>query len=112
MAGRGPRHAQLATRTIGTSLPAGTAKAVLAAARLVAGCPKAGMKATVTWQDVGSPTEPGNYQFTDGMITDRADEIAIWQKHPNAMFTVVALPRPGHYGLGAYELPVEDDECE
>jgi hypothetical protein len=43
------------------------------------------------------------------MISVRADEIAIWQKHPNAMFTVVALPRPGHYGLGAYELPVEDE---
>ena len=27
------------------------------------------MKTTVTWQDVGRPEQPGNYQFTDGMIS-------------------------------------------
>ena len=68
------------------------------------------MKTTVTWQDVGNPKEPGNYQFTNGMIRVRADEIVIWQQHPDAMFTVVALSRAGHYGLGAYELPVEDEK--
>jgi hypothetical protein len=75
----------------------------------VAGCP-GGMKTTVTWRDVGSPIQPGNYQFTNGMVTVTANEIAVWQKHPDAMFTVAALSRPGHYGLGEYELPVEDDE--
>ena len=68
------------------------------------------MKTTITWQDLGRPEQPGNYQFADGMVSVRADDIAVWQQHPDAMFTVVALPRPGHYGLGAYELPVEDVE--
>ena len=26
------------------------------------------MKTTVTWQDVGSPIEPGNYEFEDGVL--------------------------------------------
>jgi hypothetical protein len=76
---------------------------------LVAGT-VSGVKTTVTWQDVGRPEQPGNYQFTDGMISVRADEIAIWRQYPNAMFTVVGFPRPGYYGLGSYELPVEDEE--
>jgi hypothetical protein len=80
---------------------------VATAAGLVAGRQEGRVKTTVTW---GRPEQPGNYQFTDGMISVRADEIAVWQQHPNAMFTVVAFPRPGYYGLGAYELPVEDEQ--
>jgi len=70
MVGRRPCHAQLATGVGGLQLPAGTEKDLVATAgRLVAGCQEGAMKTTVTWQDVGRPEQPGNYQFTDGMIS-------------------------------------------
>ena len=65
----------------------------------------------VTWQDVGSPQQPGNYAFEDGVLYVKPRELDIWKEHPNALFTVTAIRPyvgPVRYVLGSYELPVED----
>ena len=46
------------------------------------------MKTTVTWQDVGSPTEPGLYEFDDGVLYVKQRELDVWKEHPNTLFTV------------------------
>ena len=75
---------------------------------MVAGCKEGSVKTTVIWQDLGHPEQPGNYQFTDGMISVREDEIVVWQQHPNAMFTVVALSRRGAtMGLAPTNCPLK-----
>ena len=33
------------------------------------------MKTTVTWQDLGSPTEPGLYEFDDGVLYVKQREL-------------------------------------
>jgi hypothetical protein len=70
------------------------------------------MKTTVTWQDVGCPEAPGTYPFNDGLINIRRRELDVWKEHPDALFTVAVfkpITGPVSYGLGSYELPVEDE---
>jgi hypothetical protein len=67
----------------------------------------------VTWQDVGSPIEPGNYEFEDGVLYVKQRELDIWKEHPDALFSVSSIRPyvgPTRYVLGSYELPVEDEE--
>ena len=63
----------------------------------------------VTWQRAGRVTEPGRYMFRFGWLTVSADDLAIWQKYPEAAFTLVNLPAepdtPEEFHLGAFELP-------
>ena len=68
------------------------------------------MKTTVTWQDVGRPEQPGNYQFTDGMISVGRTKSPFGANIFNAMFTVVAFPRPRTMASGHISYPVEDQE--
>jgi hypothetical protein len=42
----------------------------------------------VTWQDVGSPIEPGLYEFDDGVLYVKQRELDVWKEHPNALFAV------------------------
>lgn len=67
----------------------------------------------VGWQEVGHVAQPGRYLFTFGWLTVTDADIAIWQSHPNAAFTLVRLPQPTpdpsadvaeEYHLGAIEL--------
>jgi hypothetical protein len=61
----------------------------------------------VTWAQVGRVTEPGRYLFTFGWLTITAEDMAVWQQHPNAAFTlVVHSPTDAveEYHLGAFEL--------
>jgi hypothetical protein len=61
----------------------------------------------VTWQQVGRVAEPGRYLFTFGWLTITAEDLAIWQQHPGAAFTlVVQSPTDAveEYHLGAFEL--------
>jgi hypothetical protein len=84
---------------------------VATAGGLVAGRQEGGMKTTVTWQDVGSPTEPGLYEFDDGVLYVKQRELDVWKEHPNALFTVSPIRPyvgPVRYVLGTYELPVEN----
>ncbi|MGB6394132.1 MAG: hypothetical protein WBF73_00430 [Bradyrhizobium sp.] len=43
----------------------------------------------VNWGQVGRVTKPDRYQYSFGWLTIAADDIAIWQKNPNAVFTLV-----------------------
>ena len=77
----------------------------------------------ISWQKAGRITEPGRYMFTFGWLTVTADDLAIWQRHPDALFTLVELPPPAQrasdegdeddeqetseYHLGTFELPSE-----
>jgi hypothetical protein len=43
----------------------------------------------IGWPDLNNVQEAGQYPFRDGMITVLELEIAIWRKHPNALFTLM-----------------------
>jgi hypothetical protein len=62
----------------------------------------------VTWQQVGRVTEPGRYMFRFGWLTITAEDLAVWQRLPNAAFTLVATTTTAEAGdefrLGAFEL--------
>ena len=62
----------------------------------------------VTWQQVGRVTEPGRYMFRFGWLTITAEDLAVWQRLPNAAFTLVATATTAEAGeefrLGAFEL--------
>lgn len=64
----------------------------------------------VSWQRAGKVSEPGRYMFRFGWLTVNADDLAIWQQHPEATFTLVNLPSepnaPEEFHLGLFELPL------
>jgi hypothetical protein len=69
----------------------------------------------ITWQRAGGVTEPGRYMFTFGWLTVTSDDLAIWNKFPDAAFTLVELPldpedveetQAEEFHLGTFELPV------
>jgi hypothetical protein len=68
----------------------------------------------ITWQKAGGITEPGRYMFTFGWLTVTAEDLAVWQQFPDAMFTLVENRpcanqagefHPDEFHLGAFELP-------
>ena len=62
----------------------------------------------ITWQKAGHVTEPGRYMFTFGWLTVTAEDLAVWQQFPNAVFTLVqtatATDAGEEFRLGAFEL--------
>jgi hypothetical protein len=62
----------------------------------------------VTWQQVGGVTEPGRYMFRFGWLTITAEDLAVWERLPNAAFTlvrtIVATDTGDEFRLGAFEL--------
>ena len=64
----------------------------------------------VSWQQVGHVTEPGRYMFRFGWLTITVDDLAIWQKFPDAVFALVktasvpATDANEEFHLGAFEL--------
>ena len=67
----------------------------------------------VTWQQVGHVSEPGRYMFRFGWLTIAADDLAVWEQFPDAMFalvkTAVTTATDGtdaaeEFHLGAFEL--------
>jgi len=66
----------------------------------------------ITWPQVGRVTKPGRYMFTFGWLTVTAEDLAIWEKHPNAAFTLfrrATATEPGNetveeFRLGTFEL--------
>ena len=62
----------------------------------------------VTWQQVGGVTEPGRYMFRFGWLTITAEDLAVWERLPNAAFTLVrttvATDTGDEFRLGAFEL--------
>ena len=62
----------------------------------------------ITWQKAGRVTEPGRYMFTFGWLTIAAEDLAVWEQFPNAVFTLVHTGSPAdsveEFRLGAFEL--------
>jgi hypothetical protein len=63
----------------------------------------------VTWQQVGRVTDPGRYMFRFGWLTITAEDLAVWQRLPNAAFTLVRTPTTAaeagdEFRLGAFDL--------
>ncbi len=63
----------------------------------------------ITWQKTGRVTEPGRYMLTFGWLTVTADDLVVWERYPDASFTLVEiLTEPDvtdEYRLGTFELP-------
>jgi hypothetical protein len=60
----------------------------------------------ITWQKAGRVAEPGRYMFRFGWLTVAAEDLAIWERYPDAIFTLVQLPSSSdEFRLGAFELP-------
>jgi hypothetical protein len=71
----------------------------------------------INWAIAGRVTDPGRYMFRFGWLTITADDLAIWQAHPNAAFTLIrtlTLPRAEtdeeavgeEYRLGTFDLQI------
>jgi hypothetical protein len=71
----------------------------------------------IAWQQAGRVSEPGRYMFTFGWLTVTAEDLAVWERFPNAAFTLVktadaadAEQQPAEqqageeFHLGAFEL--------
>ena len=63
----------------------------------------------VNWGQVGRVTKPDRYQYSFGWLTIEAEDLAIWEGNPNAVFTLVnAASTTGfvadEYHLGTFEL--------
>jgi hypothetical protein len=68
--------------------------------------PKVGLNAKgnkIAWIDVDRVSEPGEYDFRDGIIRIKRKDLEIWKKDPDATFTLVRfIPTTGAvqiYGL-------------
>jgi hypothetical protein len=79
----------------------------------------------ITWQKAGRVTQPGRYMFTFGWLTVTAEDLRVWERFPDAAFTLVRLPQRSLEGsaqdnnpdgelvaeefhLGAFEIPLHD----
>lgn len=53
-------------------------------------------------------TEPGRYMFRFGWLTVTAEDLAVWEKLPNAAFSLVRTTAwtdaAGEFRLGTFEL--------
>ena len=61
----------------------------------------------VNWAQVGKITDPGRYMFRFGFVVITAEDLAVWQKYPEAAFTLVPVSSPGpdaEYKLGAFDI--------
>lgn len=69
------------------------------------------MVTKITWQRAGRVAEPGRYMFRFGWLTVAAEDLAIWQRYPDAIFTLVQMPAcadgSDEFRLGAFELPAD-----
>ncbi len=69
----------------------------------------------VTWAQVGKVSEPGRYLFKFGWLTVTAADIAIWQQHPEAAFTLLTSPSTDdteEFHLGAFDIGPESPSRE
>jgi len=60
----------------------------------------------VTWQKVGRVTEPGRYMFRFGWLTIAAEDLAVWNRFPNAEFALVRMATADgedEFHLGAFD---------
>lgn len=62
----------------------------------------------ITRRQLGRLTEPGRYALSFGWLTITAEDLAVWEKFPNAAFTVVktasAADNEEEFRLGSFEM--------
>ena len=64
----------------------------------------------VSWKQVGHVAEPGRYMVRFGWLTVAAEDLAVWQQFPDAVFALVktasatATDVNEEFHLGAFEL--------
>lgn len=64
----------------------------------------------ITWQQAGHVTEPGRYMFRFGWLTITAEDLAVWNQFPDALFALVktatstATHDTDEFHLGVFEL--------
>src|SRR5665647_858709 len=62
----------------------------------------------ITRRQVGRLTEPGRYALSFGWLTVTAEDLAVWEKFPNAVFTLVKTASAGddaeEFWLGSFEM--------
>ena len=68
----------------------------------------------ITWQKAGRITKPGRYMFTFGWLTVTADDLAVWELHPDAAFTLVEVATdadaPDEFKLGTFEISTSSSD--
>ncbi len=61
----------------------------------------------ITWQKVGGVTAPGRYMLSFGWLTVTPEDLAVWEKYPNAVFTLLkmstATGEGDEFHLGTFE---------
>ena len=65
----------------------------------------------VNWAQVGKVTEPGRYMFRFGFVIVTADDVAIWEKYAEVVFTLLPMFSSGpqeEYKLGAFDVGGSD----
>jgi hypothetical protein len=61
----------------------------------------------ITWPQVGRVAEPGRYMFKFGWLTVTDEDLAVWEKYPNAEFTLypmVTTEAGEEFRLGTFDL--------
>lgn len=62
----------------------------------------------ITRRQLGRLTEPGRYALSFGWLTITAEDLAVWEKFPNAAFTLVKTASAGddaeEFRLGSFEM--------
>jgi hypothetical protein len=62
----------------------------------------------ITWQKAGRVTKPGRYMFTFGWLTVTPDDLAVWERYPDASFTLVEIASdadaPDEFRLGTFDI--------
>jgi hypothetical protein len=70
----------------------------------------------INWAIAGRVADPGRYMFRFGWLTITADDLAIWQAYPDAVFTLIRTTSPPaetdeepvgeEYRLGTFDLRI------
>ena len=63
--------------------------------------------ARVSWENVGKVERPGRYMFKFGWLTVTDEDLAVWEKYPNAEFTLypmVTTEAGEEFRLGTFDL--------
>ena len=63
---------------------------------------------------VGTVRDPGRYMFRFGWVSITAEDLAIWNRFPDATFALYEVPSAeGHdeYRLGSVDLPTPDPDA-
>lgn len=61
----------------------------------------------VNWGQVGRVMRPDRYEYSYGWLTIAAEDVAVWEVYPDALFTLVnvrSADSMDEYRLGTFEL--------